>query len=641
MFNKQKFLLFFDITFLILFVILVMGIPLAFTSYTRSVFEVNKMLLLRYVTIATCALWLLKYLALKDNGHDNPKEKSINLFSFRFKKIGLEIPIALWLILNILSTIFSQNIRISIIGAYDRWEGIVTVINYMMLLIMMTKLVHRRFQLNWILTGLMLSTVLSAIYGVYQSLGVDFMNWSVDPTKRVFACINNPVHFCAYMAMLVPVGIGWLMYYTEKQNKIASKWVLELIKWTIFLTTALIYYAQFLSFSKATWLAFSAAMTLFYMSSTQLFNKISLKKFLMDCLLTAMALGTFYMVFFFNFHFKGIGIAVILFTILISYWCYLYFQEFSARPINKKTALLTAVTTIILLSLNFFNFREWPLLLSLPVYAGFSLYIIWMALKQTDAKNFYSRILILLLFARLQFVAVSLWSVGTYLVLLVSYVLVTFYKKDTLKQETRFWLTSFLLVFAAIIFFPSIPSHISKIFKTEQIQGLTAYANVEGKINNYDQEALKGTARTSMWKSALPWIRDYWLLGSGPDTIKYMYPKYRRSEYGILEGGHNFTPDRLHNEYLNTLATRGVIGFIIYYFGIVGGWLVIMLTGFYNIKGPIRYILMGLTLGATIYLGQVLFNFGVVATIVLFYVEMALAWAIVSHSDFRGDESNG
>ena len=82
---------------------------------------------------------------------------------------------------------------------------------------------------------------------------------------------------------------------------------------------------------------------------------------------------------------------------------------------------------------------------------------------------------------------------------------------------------------------------------------------VAGTINKRSQSyggQFENSARMSMWKSAIPWFKDYFIIGSGPDTVKYMYPVYRRSEYGLLEGGHNFTPDRLHNEYVNTLVTR-------------------------------------------------------------------------------------
>jgi O-antigen ligase len=119
-----------------------------------------------------------------------------------------------------------------------------------------------------------------------------------------------------------------------------------------------------------------------------------------------------------------------------------------------------------------------------------------------------------------------------------------------------------------------------------------------------------------------------------------MYPIYRRSEYGILEGGHNFTPDRLHNEYLNNMATKGFVGSMVYYIGVIIGWYLIVLRGLVKLnRSPMKFFALAFMSGATVYMGQVLFNFGVVATMVLFYTFMGLAWAIVTHSDFEQEQS--
>ncbi|MFT5171703.1 MAG: hypothetical protein ACI9BD_001481, partial [Candidatus Marinamargulisbacteria bacterium] len=188
----------FDTIILVLFVALVMGIPLIFTSYTRSVFEVNKLLWLRIIIVLSYLVWFIRYRFFQDNNlpTDNIEAKDNEIATFggiKWKKMGLEIPIFIWLGVNALSTAFSQNVRVSIIGAYDRWEGLITVIMYMMLVVMFSKFIVRRFQLHWIIFGLIFPTGISAIYGIMQSYGYDFMHWSQDPTGRVFACINNPV----------------------------------------------------------------------------------------------------------------------------------------------------------------------------------------------------------------------------------------------------------------------------------------------------------------------------------------------------------------------------------------------------------------------------------------------------------------
>ena len=99
------------IFYTIFLVTLVIGTPLLFSSLTRSVFEVNKLLLLRYSTLITLFLWLFHYLFLKDNNAlDHNQTNSYGIGSFSWKKIGLEKIVLIWLIFNAISTIFSPNI---------------------------------------------------------------------------------------------------------------------------------------------------------------------------------------------------------------------------------------------------------------------------------------------------------------------------------------------------------------------------------------------------------------------------------------------------------------------------------------------------------------------------------------------------
>jgi len=641
--QKQKTEKLFDTIILVLLVILVVGIPLIFTSYTRSVFEVNKMLLLRICTLMVCGVWLFKYLLFKDNGYDNPSEKSICFFGFRWQKIGLEWPIAIWFILNVLSTIFSQNVRISIIGAYDRWEGILTITNYIVLWLMIAKLVSKRFQFYTLLWAILVPTAISCVYGVFQSFGLDFMNWSVNPTQRVFACINNPVHFCAYVAMTVPLGISLLLYLSSPNTlPSVSHSLKKLMKYGAFFLTILIYYAQFLSFSKATWLGFAASMSLFYILVSELFFDRTKKLLLIDFFFTAISIASFYLLFLFDVYKKSLVLTLILSSILLAYWIFNHFLVFKTFKNNTKQLVFSALFSVCIFLAFVLNVESllgnWAYLFLLLI----SPVVLWLSLsKNLQFKHINSKILIIILFANLQFVAISFYSILAYIVLLFSFLFLTKEQTDEpdlALNEKKTWLVSFLFVFGLIIIIPTLPSHLAKVFsfKTET---LSAVNNVTKKVSSYGNDAQKENARMSMFKSSFPWIKDYWLLGTGPDTIKYMYPVYRRADYGILEGGHNFTPDRLHNEYLNTLATRGIPATLVYYVGMILGWFVLVLSGIYTMKhNPLKYFASACLASAGIYLGQVFFNFGVVATMVLFYVLVGLGHAIVAHKEIYQEE---
>ncbi|MFC1478483.1 hypothetical protein ACFL57_03395, partial [Candidatus Margulisiibacteriota bacterium] len=106
-----------------------------------------------------------------------------------------------------------------------------------------------------------------------------------------------------------------------------------------------------------------------------------------------------------------------------------------------------------------------------------------------------------------------------------------------------------------------------------------------------------------------------------------------RADYGRLEGGHNLTPDRVHDEYLNMLITTGFSGALVNYIGIMGVYVFLILTFLVRYeKNPYFYLILGGFIGTLIYQGQVFFNFGVVATKVLFYVLMGFAISIGVHN---------
>jgi len=638
---------FFDIAFAVLFCILIVGTPLVFTSLTRSVFEVNKLLLLRLFLLVASGLWLFKTVLFKDNGVEEP-ENTFNIFGFKWKKTGIEIPAILWMISNILSTVFSTNLTVSIIGAYDRWEGIITVTNYLVLILIFAKLLTKRFQLKAMLTGLALATIGSAIYGVLQSLGIDFMRWSVDPTQRVFACINNPVHYCAFMGMTIPALIGWHLKVCKDKDGIKS----ELIKWALFASTSVIYYTMYLSYSRATWLGFVGSMPLLYFLAHGLFFKRSKNIFIGDILFTLVAIATFFLTAIFRLNQLGIFFGVPTYIIVSSYLIYVWYNN---KVEHKKDSRKLDILTIpLILGIALFNF-----LLPLEIFKAFTFtgagikiilaaIIIIATLKSSaNTKHLLARVAIVLIFTKLQFVTTFIFAIMDYFTILLLFLAATQFSERTYngdesieelrgQREGRFWLNAYLVMFAVVIIIPSF-SNLATDFGSRNVEGLPAASSVRNKIDTYQRDAIKGTARTSMWKSSIPWIKDYWLLGSGLDTIKYQYPNYRRPEYGRLEGGHNFTPDRLHNEYLNTLASKGIVGFVTYYLIFILSWFLICIGGLYKFikkNNPYQFILVGSMIGCLVYLGQVLFNFGVVATLVLFYILLGSGIAISNEKDF-------
>ena len=100
--------------------------------------------------------------------------------------------------------------------------------------------------------------------------------------------------------------------------------------------------------------------------------------------------------------------------------------------------------------------------------------------------------------------------------------------------------------------------------------------------------------RAYTWLSALEMAKDSPILGTGPGSFKIVYPAYRRPQIFYIENAHNNETQHAENEYLEQLATGGVIGLGLFL------WLfAFVFTGtFKNLRSteaddPRRYYLFG------------------------------------------------
>ncbi|RAP28321.1 hypothetical protein DID78_05115 [Candidatus Marinamargulisbacteria bacterium SCGC AG-343-D04] len=783
--------------FLICFLILCSGIPLAFSSITRSVFEVNKLLILRSIILIVYGAWIFKSLLLKDNKLEPKASQSYSIFGLKWRRIGLEIPILLWIIANFISVILSENIFLGYIGAYDRWEGISTILNYILLFYMVAKLIDNTKYRLLIFCILLFSTTLSSFYGILQSLEIDFMNWSTSPTSRVFACINNPVHFCAYVGMVTPIGISlsyyflhrlsphslsapafsaslerfhivffsmvilfnifygllahlnffpylgiftpsffqWLSFvyigglilnrYTSllpsKQN------ILECLSYcavlglfsffdvyiltgfqTLFLIislccffcfaalpnkqlflyrlcvfcTIVVFYSMLLSFSRATIIGFVIGITLFFQLVLEKNHHIiSLPK----------CITLFFAVFFTSFclifklhHFGTVPILIEIILLLLTF-CSFYYSSF---PTIKKILWKDIWGYLLFYMLLIIPFIELPILRNfVPVYSLFLLLAVPLFIQKLNT-SFIKNILCLCIVLNLSFYFSSIFEILFFIVLL--YLFYYHYLQENAETKVTFHVNFLFISMAIVTLVP-----LSIILSKEIIQSFTTLATFHSTLNllsffilvgvvfkrhvksyiagsillvfiflgiqassYYISPSLTSTkgpiiqsdglivartitgrmknltsnkARLFMWASVPPWFLDAPLFGTGPDTIRFLYPRYRHPKYGIHEGGHNFTPDRLHNEYFNTLVTNGLIGLILKYVLFFGTWYVILIKLLKRyVHSHKRFFLIGIICSPMIYLVQTIFNFGVVATLFLFYFVLGLGLSFVN-----------
>ncbi|NIT03574.1 tetratricopeptide repeat protein [Candidatus Saccharibacteria bacterium] len=181
-------------------------LPLFFLPVTTEFFEFNKLALLSVATILGLLAWGLK-VAIKGN---------LGIRSSLF-----DIPVLfLWLI-TLISTIFSDNRLLSVVGQYARWHPslfsvtILTVFYFLVSWNIDKKTLQRTF---WALTA---SFAISLLLFIPQYFGVDFLKqtWSARPT---FTPLGSPTALAIFVGAVSGLVLRWLVTAQKTPWKVVA-----------------------------------------------------------------------------------------------------------------------------------------------------------------------------------------------------------------------------------------------------------------------------------------------------------------------------------------------------------------------------------------------------------------------------------
>lgn len=169
-------------------------IPFLLTPLNYELFEFNKMVGVYIITTLIVTSWIVKMIQQKE---------------IRIAKTPLDIPIALFVTSQLVSTLFSIDPHVSWFGYYSRFNGgMWSVICYVAL--------YYAYVTNWsnksnwtnLLKTTLLSAALVAIYGVLERLGIDKNLWVQDVQNRVFSTLGQPNWLAAYLVALAPLSMA-------------------------------------------------------------------------------------------------------------------------------------------------------------------------------------------------------------------------------------------------------------------------------------------------------------------------------------------------------------------------------------------------------------------------------------------------
>lgn len=364
------------------------------------------------------------------------------------------LPVCLFFWSCILSTICSQYPSLSLIGDYNRFQGLLTITAYLLLFYISSCLCRKKKVLSLILDAIILSNFFAGIYGIIQRLGLDPYEWSGGAWTRIHSTFGNPVFYAAWLSMVLPLN---LVLYLREENK-KKRFIYSL---SFIYTYILLLFAN----TRATFVGYFGASFLF--SIIMLGKRFSLLFYG----ITSLVFGIISM---FIIPFLPPNSIYALFIgglfIGISFFCPLMFL---ARKFSYKNEIL-AISAICIIFTIIFNLSP----------------------SASIAGRFFATIEL---------------------------------KKEKRKEQE----------------------------KIEAVKDVS-----EGASESFSSSA---RIRIMMWKACLKIIKEHPIFGIGPETLGYVFPKYRDLAY-IRRFSEFSLTNRAHNEILDTALNYGILGLAFYIF---------------------------------------------------------------------------
>jgi putative inorganic carbon (HCO3(-)) transporter len=133
----------------------------------------------------------------------------------------------------------------------------------------------------------------------------------------------------------------------------------------------------------------------------------------------------------------------------------------------------------------------------------------------------------------------------------------------------------------------------------------------------------EGSARFFIWQQSLPLVKEYFWIGSGPDSFEFVYPNDNEETRAFMNGQ---TVDKAHNEYLQIAITLGVPALLTYLCFLF----LILRRAFQAVKlaeGNEKIIIYGLIATIIGYLVQAFFNISTVPVAPIFWSILGITLA--------------
>lgn len=187
----------------VLFYLLFFLIPIVLWPFSYELFEFNKIIAIYIFTVLIAFCWI---------------SKNIIKRKFIFRHTILDIPLIIFLTIQLLSTLVSIDVRTSIFGYYSRFNGgFLSLISFSLLYWAYVSNLDLKKALNSI-KALIFSALIVCIYGILEHFGIDKNLWVQDVSERVFSSLGQPNWLAAWITAIIPLTYVFIL--KVKSNRI-------------------------------------------------------------------------------------------------------------------------------------------------------------------------------------------------------------------------------------------------------------------------------------------------------------------------------------------------------------------------------------------------------------------------------------
>ncbi len=191
--------------------------PLYFNVYSQRVFEPDKIALVRSLAWFALIVWIVKRVdGLRLGRAAAEGAPAAPAGELPLWRRPLVLPVLALAGAYLLSTVLSVAPRQSLWGSYQRLQGTLSMLSYMVLFLVALDTLRTRRQWQRLQYTVILVSVPIALYGILQHYRLDPLPWGGDTTERVAANMGNAIFVAAYLILAVPLTLERMIHATQR-----------------------------------------------------------------------------------------------------------------------------------------------------------------------------------------------------------------------------------------------------------------------------------------------------------------------------------------------------------------------------------------------------------------------------------------